>query len=323
MSEYLITSDRDRWILDRRPRREALDASRPYRFLTETETGPDGSQFDVATVFLTNRECPFRCVMCDLWRNTLEQSVPPGAIPQQIRYALKHLPPARHIKLYNAGSFFDPGAIPPADYPEIARLIGEFERVIVESHPSLVARRCVEFRDLLRESGARGRPPQLEVAMGLETANPEVLSRLNKRMTLETFGAAASKLADWGIDLRVFILVRPPWMSEPEGVEWARRSLDFAFDNGASVCTLIPTRGGNGAMEALAASGQHAPPSLAAVEASVEYGLSLGRGRVFADLWDIRPFASCPACAEARIARLAAMNRAQAVSAPVECRRCG
>ena len=33
-----------------------------------------------AVVFLTNRECPFRCVMCDLWMNTLDETVPRGAI---------------------------------------------------------------------------------------------------------------------------------------------------------------------------------------------------------------------------------------------------
>ena len=85
-------------------------------------------------------------------------------------------PRASHLKLYNAGSFFDPRAIPPEEYPAIARLAAPFRRTIVECHPALVGPRCLAFRDLL--SG------RLEVAMGLETAHPEVLERLNKRMTL-------------------------------------------------------------------------------------------------------------------------------------------
>ena len=59
--------------------------------------------------------------MCDLWKNTLTETVPVGAIPAQIEYALARLPAARVIKLYNSGSFFDPRAIPVADYPAIAR----------------------------------------------------------------------------------------------------------------------------------------------------------------------------------------------------------
>jgi archaeosine synthase beta-subunit len=308
-------SGRDRWILARRPARNLLDPWRPYEFLVEPEVGPDGQPVDVATVFLTNRECPYRCLMCDLWRNTLAEGVPDGAIAAQIRHALERLPPARHLKLYNAGSFFDPRAIPPAEYSEIARLAAPFERVIVECHPALVGPRCLGFRDRLA-----GR---LEVAMGLETAHPDVLARLNKRMTLAQFRQAASFLVKEGIDLRVFILVRPPWMSESEGIVWAQRSLEFAFDCGAAVCSLIPTRAGNGAMEALAAAGEFVPPALASLELAQEYGLRRGAGRVFADLWEIEQFARCPACSGARIARLAQMNATQSVPPPVHCNDCG
>ncbi len=311
-------SARDRWILERRPPRNALDPRRPYVVLAEAEPGPDGSAVDVATVFLTNRECPWRCLMCDLWKNTLEDTVPEGAIAEQVRFAIEGLPqiePARsHLKLYNAGSFFDPRAIPPAEYAEVARLAAPFARTIVECHPALVGRRCVEFRDRLAKP--------LEVALGLETTHPEVLPRLNKRMTLDRFRAAAEFLKDHDIDLRVFILVRPPWLSEAEGVEWAGRSLDFAFDCGASVCSLIPTRAGNGAMEALRESGDFAPPSLASLEAALEYGLSLRAGRVFADLWDIQSLALCPSCRAARIRRLARMNATQSIPAPIACPDC-
>lgn len=310
-------SQRERWVLAHRPSRNALDPWRPYAFLLEAETGPDGAAVEVATVFLTNRECPWRCLMCDLWKNTLEQTVPEGAIAAQLRYAMDRLAPAsgrRHLKLYNAGSFFDPRAIPPAEYAAVARLSSPFERVIVECHPALVGTRCREFRDLLRGP--------LEIAMGLETVHPQVLERLNKQMTLEQFRRAAEFLANEGIDLRVFILVRPPWLSQAEGVEWAKRSLDFAFACGASVCSLIPTRAGNGAMEALAAAGEFEPPSLHSLEEALTYGLQRDAGRVFADLWDIEKFARCPACSEARVARLGEMNATQAVSPPIRCDRC-
>ena len=86
----------------------------------EEERDSLGALVPTAVIFLTNRECPFRCVMCDLWVNTLDEAVPSGAIAGQIRAALATLPGARQIKLYNAGSFFDPGAIPPDDDDDIA-----------------------------------------------------------------------------------------------------------------------------------------------------------------------------------------------------------
>lgn len=312
-------ADRDRWILERRPPRNRLDPRRPYAFLVESEPGPSGGPaVDVATIFLTNRECPWRCLMCDLWRDALEETVPTGAIAEQIRYALNRMPglePERsELKLYNAGSFFDLRAIPPSDHPGIAALAAPFRRTIVECHPSVVGAKAAAFRDLL------GKP--LEVAMGLETVHPEVLERLNKRMTLATFRRAAEFLAEHGIALRVFILVRPPWLTEAEGLEWAKRSLDFARECGASVCSLIPTRGGNGAMETLAASGEYSPPTLASLEAAAEYGLSLGAGRVFADLWAIDAIPRCPSCAAARIDRLRVMNATQSVPPPIICLDC-
>ena len=57
-------------------------------------------------ILTTNKECSFKCVMCDLWKNTLDYSVKEGVILNQVKDALIQLPPAQHLKLYNAGSFF-------------------------------------------------------------------------------------------------------------------------------------------------------------------------------------------------------------------------
>ncbi len=137
------STERDAWIVAQRGPRAHVRADQPYAFVLEQERFADATVGDVATVFLTNRECPWRCVMCDLWRNTLSEPVQRGDIPRQIAYALERLPAARQIKLYNSGSFFDRGAIPVEDYPEIARLLRGFERVIVECHPALVGERLL------------------------------------------------------------------------------------------------------------------------------------------------------------------------------------
>jgi archaeosine synthase beta-subunit len=306
--------ERDQWILDRRSPREALDPHKPSRFFVEKEPTSSSELVDVATVFLTNRECPWRCVMCDLWRQTLVENVPVGAIPQQIDFALSQLPKARVLKLYNSGSFFDSRAIPTEDHAAIATRANRFERLIVENHPALVDENCLRFRDLLT-----GR---LEIAMGLETVHPEILPKLNKRMSLEQFSKAANFLRTNKIDLRVFILVQPPFMPAHEALHWAQRSLDFAFDCGATAATLIPTRTGNGAMETLAAQHEFSPPQIATLEAAVLYGLTLKRGRVFADLWDIDNVEGCRVCRNSRIAHLRGVNLTQIDTTTVTCKTC-
>jgi hypothetical protein len=306
-------AERDAWILKRRPARESLDPFIPYEYFVEEECAHDGVIKPAATIFLTNRECPFRCLMCDLWRNTLTETVPAGAIPAQIDHALRSLPPARQLKLYNSGSFFDPHAIPPEDYAAIAQRANRFERLIVENHPGLIGDACLRFRDLLA-----GR---LEVAMGLETVHAEAAAALNKRMTLAQFSSAAKFLRSNGIDLRVFLLVQPPFVPAAEALYWAERSLDFAMECGATAAVLIPTRAGNGAMEALMANGEFVLPSLDTLESAMEYGLRLGAGRVFADLWGMRE--SCAQCHAQRATRLRRMNLQQAVLDRIPCSGCG
>jgi hypothetical protein len=87
---------------------------------------------------------------------------------------------------------------------------------------------------------------------------------------------------------------------------------------GATACSVIPTRGGNGAMEA--GDQPFVPPSLRSLEQVIEYGMSL-RGRVFADLWDVERLFDCE-CSPRRAARLEQMNRDQRVTEALSCQYC-
>jgi radical SAM enzyme (TIGR01210 family) len=253
--------------------------------------------------------------MCDLWKNTLSGTVSDGAIPRQISFALRQLPPATCVKLYNSGSFFDPHAIPPTDHQEIADRVADYDRVIVESHPALIGEASLRFRDLLKG--------KLEVAMGLETVHPVGLEKLNKRLSVSQFAHAASYLREHGIGLRAFVLVHPPFVALDDAVYWDQRSIDFAFQSGADTVSLILTRAGNGAMDRLIESGDFTPPPLDALEAALDYGIRLGRGRVFADLWDLSSSLRCEACASSRINRLRRVNDTQLLLRPPTCPQSG
>jgi len=304
----------DAEIIAARPERNQVDSTQPYSFLAEREFGPNGRVLDTSTIFLTNRECPFRCVMCDLWMNTTTTTVPPGAIPGQIQHALQRLPSAQQIKLYNSGNFFDSQAIPTSDHPAIAELVSTFETVIVENHPRLCTERCGQFQD---QCGI-----QLEVAMGLETSDSKVLASLNKQMTTDDFAAACRILLRHGIRIRSFILLRPPGVTEEQGAAQALSSLEFAFDCGVECCSIIPVRSGNGIMNQLQANGQFSPPALRTLETVQSESLSWNRGRVFADLWDESRLRGCDECRHDSIQGLRQMNLTQQSADVVECPEC-
>jgi len=295
-----------------RPQRNFLNPDIPYHFLHEQEPGPGGDLQRVNTIFLTSKECAFKCLMCDLWKNTLKEPTPPGAILKQIDYALARLPEADVIKLYNSGNFFDQKAVPPADYPGIVERLLPYSRVIVENHPKLCGEACLEFNDRLE--GA------LEIAMGLETIHPDVLPRLNKQMTANDFKKAAAFLISHKIDVRAFVLLNPPYLiTRQENIQWAFNTVQFAFESGAGSCSVIPTRSGNGIMDLLYERGHYIPPTLDMLEEVLERSLSLKQGRVFVDTWDIGFLSDCPICFEARKRRLETMNSDQKFHQRIAC----
>lgn len=289
-----------------------MDPLRPHFFLNEQEVQEDGELRLVNTIFLTNRECPFKCVMCDLWRHTLDEPTPPGAIPAQIEFALERLPEADVVKLYNSGNFFDGKAIPENDYEAIARLLSDFKHVIVENHPKLTGPFIPLFRNLLKGT--------FEIAMGLETIHPDVLPKLNKQITQEIFREATQFLTAEGISVRAFVLLNPPFLTDRrENIEWCLKSVEFAFDAGVSACSIIPTRDGNGIMEKLRGEGEYIPPKISALEEVFGRALELDKGRVFCDLWDLEKFSDCDLCFAERQARLSGMNLKQTPLPAIEC----
>jgi len=302
-------------ILALRGDRNALHPSRPYACINERERNANGEIVDVATLFLTNRECPFRCLMCDLWQNTLVESVPLGAIPEQIRFAFDQLRPAREIKLYNSGSFFDPQAIPPDDDASIAELVRGFDTVIVECHPRFCGERTRRFQELIA-------PAQLEIAIGLETAQPEVLAALNKAITLDDYERASEQLTTWGIRQRTFLLHPVPFLRQSEAADWTLKSIDYAFQQGSDCCVVIPTRSGNGMMDRLEAEGHFASASGSELEDLFDTALSRHDQRVFLDLWEIASAFPCLACQQERIDRLEQMNLQQTILPRINCSEC-
>jgi hypothetical protein len=298
----------DKWILSYRGTKNKVDPFKPYAWLVEKERQISAEVEDVGTIFLTNMECPLHCLMCDLWKNTTDRPVPVGAIPAQIEWALKQMPPVKHLKLYNSGSFFDDRAIPIADYPKIASLLSGFETVIVESHPKFIDNRCLQFKDILQA--------ELQIAIGLETVHPEILKKLNKHVSLDDFEYSVRFLARNGIRTRAFILLRPPYLSESEGIIWAQKSIDFAFGVGIECCIIIPVRAGNGAMEELMKTGDFHLPEIESLELVLEYGINLKAGRVFADTWDLCLFSTHPERLDQQINRINLMNLNQVLILP-------
>ena len=300
-----------------RPPKPRVDPYTAHGALVEEERRPNGTREAALTIFLAGAECPFTCSFCDLWRYTIDGPTPPGALAAQVEQVLNTsaTPRPHRLKLYNASNFFDRRAVPLADRDRLAALAEPFAAVTVESHVNTIGAETLAFARRLR-----GR---LEVAVGLETIHPEASARLNKRLELPRFDAAARLLADSGIELRVFVLVGAPHVPPLESVAWTIRTVEYAVQRGASVVAIIPVRGGNGELERLQSLGDFTPPTLAQLEAALDGCLQFTECVVTADCWDAEQFAPCDACRRPRIERLQRINVTGRPEPRVACTACG
>jgi uncharacterized Fe-S cluster-containing MiaB family protein len=154
----------------------------------------------------------------------------------------------------------------------------------------------------------------------LETVEPRAHRLLNKGASLNDFDRAAERLARDGIGLRAFVLLGAPYVAPEESIEWTVRSVEHAITSNARHVSVIPTRGGNGALEHLAAQGNWAPPTLSDLEEILVRCMTLP-SIVSVDLWDWERFADCT-CAGRRAERLERMNLTGILEPAIKCDAC-
>jgi len=75
-----------KWIVSKREKKNTVNPQKPYAWLIEKEHSPFGKIEDVGIIYLTNRESPFHCLMCDLWKNNTDKTMPISAIPKQKKW---------------------------------------------------------------------------------------------------------------------------------------------------------------------------------------------------------------------------------------------
>jgi len=309
-----------------RPAKPVRIAGESMGWTSEQEPDGLGGLVSCRTYFLVGSECRFTCSMCDLWKYTLrEPNTPVGSLSLQIeslhQKVLKERTQSAEpewIKLYNASNFFDPANVPLDEYGSIAKLCKPFQRVIVENHASLLSSKKTQesvcrFRDLI--------DGQLEVAMGLETIDPNGIKWLNKSMSLDQFEQAVEFLIHEEILVRSFVLLQPLGTQIDESVEWAIQSCLQASSWGSQRVSLIPTRSGNGFVESVSKELTWKPPTARQLESAFEAllgssqanGFEQSRSSIFTvDLWDWKTLAgTCAACSQLRLDRLERMNHRQ------------
>ncbi len=176
-----------------------------------------GKVLKCLTVILQTKGCYWnRCLMCGFSKEL--NSKTRFTLREQIEMAVKG-EEFDVLKIFTSGSFFDSREVPDEFRSYLYTLLQSMDvkKLIVESRPEFI-------RDGVMNELA-SMPFEAEVGIGLETSNDFIRQNcINKGFTFRDFTEAAKKLRDYGIRVKTYLLLKPPFLSEKEAIEDAVHS---------------------------------------------------------------------------------------------------
>lgn len=215
----------------------------------------NGRRVDAFVVILRTQGCWWSwqkgCTMCG-YNAASSKAVTAEDLRRQLQKAAQRYQGEGMVKIYTSGSFLDPEEVPLDLRSEAFSSFGVAERILFESRPEFIT-----------EDNLKDIDPRSAVAIGLETANEEVLKRcVRKGFTVEDYKRAAEVLLERDLPLRTYLLLKPPFMTERAAVMDAIASVNFAapFSESVSVNPVNVQR--DTVVDALWRRGNYRPPWL-------------------------------------------------------------
>ncbi len=244
----------------------SYDPTEPTRVWLDEDNTPDGV-VDSLTIILNTGGCRWAraggCTMCGY----VAESVDGGRVSHeelltQLDAALAYEAaetetPAELVKIYTSGSFLDEREIPAATREAIADAFADRNRIVVESLPDFVA------PDKLAAFTERGLAT--DVAIGLETATDRVRrDAVNKYFEFTAFEDACSAAHGAGAGVKAYLLMKPPFLAEPDAVADMKQSIRACVDvDGCHTVSMNPCNVQRHTMvEELYHAGGYRPPWL-------------------------------------------------------------
>lgn len=246
---------------DRRPAPGGpVTASRYVNLWRESEAIGE-ERVDAFVVILRTRGCYWAdgrgCSMCGYAKDTLGRSATPEELAGQLRSALRDYDGEPYVKCYTSGSFLDDREVDPASRAAfVGAFRGRARRLLFESLPEFVT----EERVVPLKEAFGG---EIEIALGLESADPEILGRFVTKGSppseyFEAFGRARAL----GVRPKAYLLLKPPYLTEAESIEDVVRSVG-AVAPAVDAISINPVHIQNGTVvEHLYRRGRYRPPWL-------------------------------------------------------------
>ena len=210
------------------------------------------------------------CSMCGYAKDTLGRSATPEELGRQLDGVLRAYHGEPYVKFYTSGSFLDDREVDPASRERIVRAFsGKARRLLFETLPEFVTPETVKP---LRDAFAG----EIEIAMGLESADPEVLGRfVTKGSPPSEYFDGFARARALGARTKAYLLLKPPYLTESEALEDVVASVrETAPRVDAISINPVHIQGGT-VVEHLFRRGRYRPPWLWSVVEALARGAEL------------------------------------------------
>ncbi len=186
-------------------------------------------------IVLTTKGCEYAhnndggCTVCG-FMNHAREDITDGEIVGQLEFAVDNLDLSgvKEVDLLTLGSFLNDREVSPeARSRLLGKLAGlpEVEVVSIESRAEYVSvEKLRQVRELL---GGK----MVDFGIGLESADDHVRNNIiNKGLSRKAFERIVKQVKEAGCSLLVYLLIKPPGLSETEAIEDAVKSVDYVFE---------------------------------------------------------------------------------------------
>ncbi len=223
---------------------------RPISFWIKEDRLRDeiGKEF---TIILRSKGCSWGasenggCSMCGYYLDAINEEVSTTQLINQFDYAynnkineIKQDPHNYVFKIYNSGSFLDENEIPQEArnyiYEKISK-VEKFKEFVIESRLEYIT---VEKLEEIREFFDK---KYLEIAIGLETADDYIRNNyINKGILFKNFVGTLNLLKEYNIGVRVYLLLKPPFINEQAAIDDCSNSIKILADLNVNSISINP-----------------------------------------------------------------------------------
>ncbi|MDH7507337.1 MAG: archaeosine biosynthesis radical SAM protein RaSEA [Candidatus Thermoplasmatota archaeon] len=202
-----------------------LDSQKPARLWSEKDV-LDDKIVDTFVIIFRTRGCSWAfesgCSMCGYFNDSLWKDVSEIDLLKQFENAMKNYSKQKFVKIFTSGSFLDDKEITPKVRKQILNKLSEnASKISVESRPEFINDKTLkEIKSIMNLKN-------FEIGLGLETGNDFIRKNcLNKGFTFNDYKKAANKLKKYKIDLKTYILIKPPFLTEKESIDDAVKTVE-------------------------------------------------------------------------------------------------